>query len=43
LGTKASGSSRASAWVAFQPVQCAGTISAGLISLSAAMVGGMIG
>ena len=43
VGDKRFRSSRARAWVAFHPVQWAGTINAGLSVLSAAMVGGMLG
>src|SRR5712692_2000744 len=39
----ASGMARAMPWVARQPVQCAGTSTAGLICCKAAMVCGMIG
>ena len=43
LITNASGSRAASCWTAFQPVQCAGTRSAGESSASASTVGPMIG
>jgi hypothetical protein len=43
FGTKASGKSRAIMWVARQPVQCCGTTILGPKSLSASIVGAMIG